>query len=164
MNRSILISGLALALVVALALWRAWPGAVATAPDIAVKTLDGRTLALADLRGRPLLVTFWATSCPSCLKEIPHLAALHTELNPAGLEILAIAMAYDPPNRVVELTRNRALPYTVALDLDGTAARAFGNVRLTPSTFLIDPQGHVIRQQIGLLDLTQWRKSLERML
>ncbi len=158
------IAGLAVLLVVILAVWRAWPGAVAMVPDITVKTLDGRTLALAELRGRPLLVTFWATSCPSCIKEIPDLMALHKALNPEGLEILAIAMAYDPPNRVLELTRHRGLPYTVALDLDGAAARAFGNVRLTPSTFLIDPQGHIARKQIGLLDLTEWREALGQML
>ena len=134
------------------------------APDVAVQTLDGRTLAFHQLRNRPVLVTFWATSCPSCVAEIPHLVELYNRYHSRGLEIIAIAMAYDPPNRVVELTELRRLPYTVALDLDGAAARAFDNVRLTPTSFLISPAGRIVHRQLGKLDMTHIEDTLDRML
>lgn len=72
-----------------------------------------------DLHGKPLIITFWATSCPSCVKEIPHLIALYEQYHPQGIEIIAIAMTYDPPNRVVSMTQEKKLPYHVVLDIKG---------------------------------------------
>ena len=92
-------------------------------PDITLRTLDGRAVSLRQLQGRPVLVTFWASTCATCLKEMPHLAELYRELSPQGLEIIGIAMYYDPPNRVLSVQRSRDIPYTVALDIEADAAR-----------------------------------------
>lgn len=139
------------------------PSGFQQAPAVTVKTLDGKEVSLASLRGRPVLVTFWATTCPGCVKEMPHMIDLHRELGPKGFEIVAIAMAYDPPEQVRELARQKQLPYTVAID-DGSAAVAFGDVKLTPTSFLIDPQGRIVQQKLGEMDMEQLRIRILGML
>ena len=121
------------------------PSGFQQAPSVTVTTLEGKQVSLASLQGRPVLVTFWATTCPGCVKEMPHMVDLYRELGPQGLEIVAIAMSYDPPEQVRELVRQKQLPYTIALDTDGSVAKAFGNVKLTPTNFLLDPQGHIVQ-------------------
>ncbi len=144
-------------------MWLA-PGGIARAPDIAFTTLEGENIALSALRGRPVLVNFWATTCPGCIKEMPQLETLYRELAPRGFEIIAIAMPYDPPSQVLAFSRARKLPWPVALDIKGEATRAFGDVRLTPSSFLIAPDGRIVHQKIGELDMTRVRGMITDML
>ena len=112
------------------------------------------------LRGRPALINFWASDCPSCLEEMPHLAGLHHRFSDDGLALVGVAMAYDPPNRVLELAERRRLPYPIALDLDGALALAFGNVSVIPTTFLIAPDGNIVRRYVGLPDMAQLRREI----
>ena len=133
-------------------------------PDLAVKTIGGREINLKSLKGSPLLVTFWATTCHSCLLEMPHLIELYHELHPAGLKMLAISMAYDPPNRVIALAEQKNIPYPVALDIDGRAARAFGNISLTPASLLFAPNGKIIQQNTGLMDMPRLKRAIEKLL
>jgi len=130
------------------------------APDITVVTTRGERIALAGMRGNPLLVTFWATTCPSCMKEMPELIDLYHELSPLGLKIIGIAMYYDPPNRVLAIQKSRSIPYTIALDIDAHAARAFGDVELTPTTFLIAPDGRIVYRETGLMDMDRLRNAI----
>ena len=154
----------AVVLLGALALAWMWPTGLKRAPDVALNTIDGREIRLAELRGRPLLVTFWATTCSSCVKEMPHLVDLYREYGPRGLEIIGIAMYYDPPRNVVALVEARALPYPIAIDTQAQAAQAFGDVRLTPTSFLIAPDGRIVQQRIGDLDMELVRRQLDQML
>ncbi len=144
-------------------LWMS-PSGAQLAPDVTIETLDGKPVSLTDLRGRPVLVTFWATTCPSCVKEIPHLAELHQELGPAGLAVLGVAMAYDPPEQVRELVERRSLPYTIGRDNDGRVAQAFGNVSVTPTSFLIDPEGRIVQKKLGSLDIPALKARIRGML
>lgn len=160
-----LLSGLfALVLVVALAYVWLSPQGLKEAPALSIRTLEGDSVELASLRGKPVLVTFWATSCTGCVKEIPHLIELYQEFSPQGLQLLAIAMSYDPPNHVIAMRDSRQLPYPIALDIDGNAARAFGDVRLTPTSFLIAPDGRIVREKIGEMDMPEVRAQLRAML
>ena len=162
--KDIAIAVIALVLVGALAyLWFS-PSGTRQAPEVAVETLDGGELALSDLRGRPVLVTFWATTCTTCVAEIPHLAELHRDLGPQGLKIVAIAMPYDPPPQVKQMVSERDMPYTVALDREGTATAAFGEVKLTPTHFLIAPDGRIVQHKLGQLDMDRLRTRLQGML
>jgi peroxiredoxin len=140
------------------------PKTLERVPDISLGSIDGRTVELARMRGHPLLVTFWATTCESCVAEIPHLAALYREFHPRGLEIVAISMDYDPPNRVIALSEKQRIPYTVALDIRGTAAEAFGNVRVTPTSFLVDREGHVDLFHVGKMNIAALRARIVEML
>lgn len=130
------------------------------APETTFSTITGQKIVLSELRGKPVMVTFWATDCASCLKEIPYLVELYQQYHSKGLEIIAVAMAYDPPNHVLELSRAQSLPYPVALDLQGENAHAFGDVSLTPTTFLIAPDGSIALQKTGLFDMTEMKTQL----
>jgi peroxiredoxin len=163
-TRTVLISLCALTLAASLAyFWRKSPG-LEVMPDITVVTTTGEKIPLAGMRGKPLLVTFWATTCSTCIEEMPHLIDLHHELSPRGLAIIAIAIFYDPPNRVIALQESRNIPYTVALDIDAHASRAFGDVGLTPTTFLIAPDGRVVYRKTGSMDMEKVRSKILAML
>jgi len=140
-------------------LWFA-PSGLKASPDISLRDVDGNELRLADYRGRPLLVTFWATTCPGCIREMPHLVELYRELAPRGLEVIGITMAYDPPNLVLAMRAARHIPYPIALDINAEAAHAFGDVRLTPTSFLIAPDGRVVYQKTGEMNMDKLRKDI----
>ena len=144
-------------------LWLA-PAGPKISPDITLLTIDGEELSLEGLRGNPLLLTFWATTCPGCIKEMPHLIKLYDELSPQGLEIIGIAMSYDKPSHVLSMRKARNIPYPVALDIHGAAAQAFGNVRLTPTSFLITPDGRIVSRRIGEMDMPKLRTDILAML
>ena len=133
-------------------------------PPISISTIDGRRFDAASVEGRPLLVTFWSTTCLVCLREMPDLEALYRRLSPRGFEIIAVSMPWDPPGEVVRLARTRALPYPVALDVDGAIARAFGDVSVTPTHVLIDPSGDVAFRRTGALDFSGLDRRLRSML
>ena len=133
-------------------------------PPISIATIDGRSFDAEAVQGRPLLVTFWSTTCLVCLKEMPDLDALYRRLSPRGFEIIAVSMPWDPPDEVVRLARARALPYPVALDVTGAIARAFGDVSTTPTHVLIGPGGKVSLHRTGALDLAALDDRLQSML
>ncbi len=159
---------LAIFAVAAVCLGIAWAGWLAqadkNAPDEGFMTITGQPIALKELRGKPVLVVFWATDCPSCLKEIPDLRALYQRYHALGLEIIAVAMAYNPPSEVVAVSRAMQLPYPVALDLNSAHAKAFGDVQLTPSTFLINPKGMIEKKITGLFDKGEMQAAIEQFL
>lgn len=132
------------------------------APAATFTTLDGRTLALADLRGKVVLVNFWATSCPGCVKEMPGMIETYNQYKGRGFEIVAVAMRYDPPNYVANFVQTRQLPFPVALDSEGAHARAFGDVQLTPTSFLIGKDGSIIEQKLGELDFARLKAQLDK--
>ncbi len=134
------------------------------APEISLDIIDGRKIELLSLKGKPLFVTFWATTCSICIKEIPHLVKLYNEIGKDDFEIIAIAMPYDPPNLVVELSERKNIPYPVALDIYGNAVKAFGNIQVTPTSFLIDSEGKVVQQNIGEIDIDELRLKVKALL
>lgn len=79
-----------------------------------------------------------------------------------GFEIVAVAMSYDPPNYVLNFVQTRQLPFPVALDIDGAHARAFGNVQLTPTSFIVGQDGTVLEQKIGELDFVKLKALLDK--
>lgn len=123
-----------------------------TAPEAEFTIIGGRSLSLSQLRGQTVLLSFWATDCRPCLREMPALGEVYDELRPYGFEIIAVAMAHDTPARVHDFSQRFALPYPIALDLDGTLARRFG-VQAIPRAFLISPDGEIVADIIGEIDM-----------
>ena len=140
-------------------LWMA-PSGAQRAPNISLQLIDGKKLNLSNLKGKPVLITFWATSCPGCIKEIPHLIELYDELHSKGLEIIGIAMPYDRPDYVMEMAKRAKISYPIAFDLKGEAVRAFGKVTLTPTTFLINDEGKIVKKKIGEIKMDVWKKRI----
>ncbi len=133
-----------------------------TVPDQTLTTINGEQLTLSEFKGKALLVSFWATDCAACIAEIPHLKSLYHDYHDQGLEIVAIAMPYDPPNHVVAMSKAQQLPYHVALDILGVHQKAFGNVRATPTTYLVSPEGLVVSGIIGSFDLETMQRKIEQ--
>ena len=131
------------------------------APNISFSTLSGQKIELKALQGKPVLVTFWASDCPECLKEIPIFIALYENYHSKGLEIIAVAMPYDPPNHVIALNQEKHIPYPIALDLDTEVVHAFDNVQVTPTTFLINPQGIIDLKIIGKIDFNALKTHID---
>ena len=148
----------------------AWAGTYMfpPAPPIPSETefvlLDGTKKTLQSLRGRPVLVSFWATTCPPCLEELPDLIQLYKDWHPQGLEMIAVAMPYDPPIRVQEFVQRHNIPYPVALDVQGVVTSAFGGVPFVPAAFIIDPNGKTELNYTGRLDIAKARRIISRYL
>lgn len=122
------------------------------APEVVYHLLDGSKVTSADLRGKVVLVKFWATSCTTCIAQIPADIEAYSAFNAQGYETIAVAMDYDPPAYVRNFATSRNLPFPVAIDADGSIAKAFGDIKLTPTAFLIDKQGNIIKRYLGNYD------------
>ena len=151
-----------LAIMAALAL--AGCGARDPAPNFSFTLLDGARSSSQALRGKVLLVNFWATSCVTCVREMPQLMAMHRRFQARGFDTLAVAMSYDPPALVSSFAQNRDLPFGVVIDNTGAIARAFNDVRLTPTTFLIDKRGAIVKRYVGAPDFGELHTLVEKLL
>jgi peroxiredoxin len=119
------------------------------APSVTFISIQGEKISTEALRGKVVMVNFWATSCVTCIKEMPAMVETYNKFKGQGLEFVAVAMSYDPPNYVVNYTETRKLPFKVAVDSGGDIARAFGDVTLTPTTFVIGKDGQIIKRYVG---------------
>ena len=134
------------------------------APKFNYTLLDGSKGSTEALRGKVLLVNFWATSCVTCVKEMPEIVATHKKYAGRGFETLAVAMSYDPPAYVANFAQSRALPFGVVIDNTGAIANGFGDVRLTPTTYLIDKRGAIVRRFVGEPDFAELHALVEKLL
>ena len=139
-------------------------GRAEQAPDVTFISVAGDKISTANLRGKVVMVNFWATSCTTCVKEMPAMVDTYNKFKGQGLEFVAVAMQYDPPNYVLNFTETRKLPFIVALDSGGDIARSFGDVTLTPTTFVIGKDGAILKRYVGEPDFTQVHALLQKAL
>lgn len=152
--------------VAAVAAW-VWlgPSSSSRAPELTLLSARGGEITLGPAYERPMLVTFWATTCTTCVQEMPHLAELYRDLAPRGLEMVGVAMYYDPPVQVINMVEQRDIPYPVGLDLDKEAMHGFGMSQpVTPTTYLVAPGGEIVLRKIGLLDMEHLRETITALL
>jgi len=135
-----------------------------TAPSVIFTGLDGRKFTSESLKGKVVMVNFWATSCVTCIKEMPQMTETYNQYKDQGLEFVAVAMSYDPPNYVLNYAQTRKLPFKVVLDPQGELAKSFGDVKLTPTTYVIDKEGKIIKRYVGEPEFSQLHKLLEKAL
>ncbi|PWW45528.1 TlpA disulfide reductase family protein [Melaminivora alkalimesophila] len=134
------------------------------APASTFVLLDGSSQTTADLRGKVALVNFWATSCTTCVSEMPDIVATYDKYRERGFETIAVAMSYDPPSYVVNFTESRKLPFKVAIDNTGAVAKAWGDVKLTPTTYLVNKRGEIVKTYVGAPDFPELHRLIERLL
>lgn len=139
-------------------------GGAQAAPEVTYFAIDGKKMSTESLRGKVVMVNFWATSCVTCVKEMPAMVETYNKYKGQGLEFIAVAMQYDPPNYVLNYAETRRLPFTVALDSGGNIAKSFGNVVMTPTTFVIDKDGKIIKRYVGEPEWSALHKLLEKSL
>ena len=134
------------------------------APASTFVLLDGSTKSSEDLKGKVTLVNFWATSCTTCVAEMPKVIATYDKYRAQGYDTLAVAMSYDPPSYVVNFAQTRKLPFKVAIDNTGALARAWGDVTLTPTTYIVNKRGQIVKRYVGEPDFAELHKLIEKLL
>ena len=139
-------------------------GGAQAAPESTFVLLDGSKQTSADLKGKVTLVNFWATSCVTCVAEMPELIATYDKYKGRGYDTLAVAMSYDPPSYVVNFAETRKLPFKVAIDNTGAVAKAWGDVKLTPTTYLVNKRGEIVKQYVGEPDFAALHQLIEKLL
>jgi peroxiredoxin len=135
-----------------------------SAPGFGYTLLDGSKGHTDRLRGKVVLINFWATSCVTCVKEMPALVAAHERFKARGYETLAVAMSYDPPAYVANFAETRKLPFGVVIDNTGAIARAFNDTTITPTTFLLDKQGRIVKRYVGEPDFAELHGLVDKLL
>ena len=134
------------------------------APSSTFVLLDGSKKTTTDLKGQVTLVNFWATSCVTCVGEMPKMIATYDKYHGKGYNMLAVAMNYDPPSYVVNYTETRKLPFQVAIDNTGAVAKAWGDVQLTPTTFLVNKRGEIVKRYVGEPNFAELHQLIEKLL
>lgn len=133
-----------------------------SAPEVTLTDLNGKSISLNQLRGQTVLIDFWATSCPGCVMEMPKLVDLYQRNHAKGFELVAVAMNYDDIAQLQRFAADRKLPFPVVYDSSGAIAHAFGDIKLTPTSFLIAPDGHIVEQTIGDPDFAKLQLRLNK--
>ena len=134
------------------------------APRFNYTLLDGARGSTESLRGKVVLVNFWATSCALCVREMPQLVATHRKFQARGFETLAVAMRYDAPASVSHFAQDRQLPFGVVIDNTGSIAQAFPGVQVTPTTFVIDKRGAIAKRIVGEPDFNALHLLVDKLL
>src|SRR3954469_18984535 len=139
-------------------------GGASAAPESTFVLLDGSKKTTADLKGRVTLVNFWATSCTTCVAEMPNIVATYDKYKARGYDTLAVAMSYDPPAYVVNYTETRKLPFKVAIDNTGEVAKAWGEVQLTPTTYVVNKKGEIVKRYVGEPNFAELHQLIKKLL
>ena len=162
--RSKLLIGLAAAAAIGIGAAAYLGSASAAAPASTFVLLDGSQKTTADLKGKVTLVNFWATSCVTCVGEMPKVIATYDKYKAQGYDTLAVAMSYDPQSYVVNFAESRKLPFKVAIDNTGAVAKAWGDVALTPTTYIVNKRGEIVKRYVGEPDFAELHKLIEKLL
>lgn len=135
-----------------------------SAPEASYVLLSGAKESTQSMKGKVYIVNFWATSCAVCVKEMPEVASTYSKFAQQGFEVLAVATKDDPPAYVVNFAETRKLPFKVAIDNTGAVAKAFGGVKVTPTSYLIDKQGRIAKRWVGVPDFALLHGEIEALL
>ena len=154
----------AAAVAVALAAGVFVAGGASAAPDSTFVLLDGSRRTTGDLKGKVTLVNFWATSCVTCVAEMPKMVDTWQKYHAKGYDHLAVAMSYDPPSYVVNYAQTRHLPFQVAIDNTGAVAKAWGEVQLTPTSYVVNKKGEIVKRYVGEPDFAELHALIEKLL
>ena len=133
------------------------------APDFKTTTLDGQALHLSDLRGKTVLINFWATWCGPCIAEIPDLIALQEELGTEKFAVVGLSMDLVEAEIVQEFAKSMEINYPIAID-EGAIAEEFGGVFSLPTTFIVDKEGKIKQRTIGIFPTEAFKPHLVAMI
>lgn len=162
MKRSLYLAAAAVVLAISLGIYL--NSGLSAAPLSSFVMLDGSKKDTTNLKGKVTLVNFWATSCVTCVAEMPKLIATYDKYKSQGYDTIAVAMSYDPPSYVVNFAQTRKLPFSVAIDNTGEVAKAWGDVLLTPTSYLVNKRGEIVKRYIGEPDLAEFHRLIEKLL
>jgi peroxiredoxin len=118
------------------------------APDFKLKSLEGEDLVLSELKGRVVVVNFWATWCGPCRVEIPHLKSLYEKYNSEGLEIIGISLDRGGERVVKPYVEKHEIKYPITMGNMEVVSK-YGGIEGVPTTFIIDREGNIRYKWVG---------------
>lgn len=130
------------------------------APDLALVSLEGAKVSLKDYRGKVVLLDFWATWCPPCRKELPHIQKLNDELKAKGLAVFGVNN--EPPEKPIQFVKENKYSFTTLTD-DGSACRSY-RITAFPTLVIIDKEGKVREYLVGYQEESVLRSKIEALL
>lgn len=123
----------------------------AAAPDFTLQDLSGKQVQLSSLKGKVVLVNFWATWCPPCREEIPSMVKLNQVMQGKNFQMLAISVDEGGKQAVQEFFRQNGVSLPALFDTDGSVSRRYGTTGV-PETFIVDGKGMIRKKVIGGVD------------
>lgn len=133
------------------------------APNFSLKTADGKTVELKKLKGKVVVVNFWATWCGPCKKEIPGFLDVYKQYKSKGLEIVGVSLDQDGWKPVKPFIKDHGITYPVVIG-DDELARAYGGIEGIPTTFVIDRKGNIATRHVGYMDDKTFEQLVKGML
>jgi len=137
--------------------------ALGSAPEIRFATLDGREVVPEELRGKVVVVNFWATWCPPCRLEVPALQRLHEDLADQGVVVLGLSTDTGGEEAVRDYLEERGVTYAVGM-APAPLRRSFGGVSALPTTFILDRDGVIQHRVLGFFAPPAMRAAVRRLL
>ena len=120
-----------------------------TAPDFELPGIDGKSLKLSDLRGKAVLLNFWATYCGPCKIEMPWFVELQKEYGPQGFQVVGVAMDDASTEDIAKFAKEMGVNYPILVGKE-SVGESYGGVNVLPTTFFVDRSGKLIAREFGL--------------
>jgi peroxiredoxin len=133
------------------------------APNFVLKTQEGKTLELKRLKGKVVVLNFWATWCSPCRAEIPGMLEVYDKYKSKGLEIIGVSLDRGGWTRVTPFVQRMRITYPVVIG-DGELVELYGGIEAIPTTFIIDKKGNVAQKHIGYLSKEAFEEQIQGLL
>ncbi|MCP4256903.1 MAG: TlpA family protein disulfide reductase [Planctomycetes bacterium] len=133
------------------------------APAFALQDLNGKSVSLADFRGKVVILNFWATWCPPCIREIPDFIELYDQYKDKGFEMMGISLDQAGISVVKSFAQKVKINYPVMMT-DGRVDKTYGGITSIPTTFLIDTTGNIIKKYIGFNEKAVFEADIKALL
>lgn len=133
------------------------------APEFTLLDLDGKPFHSSNLKGKVVILDFWATWCPSCRAEIPHFKSLYQQYHGQGLEIVGIALDRGGAKVVKPFVEDNGIDYPILIG-NQKVTEDYGGIRGIPTTFVIDRQGRIIEKFVGYRDKETFESAIQKLL
>lgn len=156
-------SGIIVALLIALGTNTVVAQTRSVAPDFTLKTADGKAITLSKLKGKVVLINFWATWCGPCRAEIPGFLEVYKKYRTRNFEIIGISLDNSGWKVVNPFVEKYKIDYPIVLG-DDSLVKAYGNFNAIPTTFLVDKKGNIVEEHVGYLSKEDLEKKLKPLL
>jgi peroxiredoxin len=133
------------------------------APNFSLKSADGKTYQLSQLKGKVVIVNFWATWCGPCRREIPDFIEAYKKYKSQGLEIIGVSVDEDGWSKVKPFVTENKINYPVVL-MDKKVVSDYGNFNAIPTTFVVDKNGDIVDTHTGVMTMSQLESKIQPLL